>query len=57
MKRSSARAGLLVSVPAYLPAPDPPGVGAIVDPLGDVLIKLFPEGFRPLFCAAAALPA
>ena len=43
-------------VPAYRPAPEP-GVGAIVDPLGEVLIKLFPDGFNPLFCAAAALPA
>jgi hypothetical protein len=34
-----------------------PGVGPIVDPLGDVLIKLFPDGFCPLFCVAAALPA
>jgi hypothetical protein len=28
-----------------------------VDPLGDVLIKLFPDGFRLLFAPAAALPA
>jgi hypothetical protein len=36
---------------------DEPGVGASVEPLGDGLIRLFPEGFSPLACPAAALPA
>ena len=40
----------------YRPAPEPGG-GAKVDPLGEVLIRLFPDGFRPLFAPATALPA
>ena len=40
----------------YRPAPEPGG-GVNVDPLGEVFIKLFPEGFRLLFAPAAALPA
>jgi hypothetical protein len=32
-------------------------VGPSVEPLGEVLIKLFPDGFRLLFAPAAALPA
>jgi hypothetical protein len=35
----------------------PPGVGVRVDPLGEGLISVFPDGFRPLFAPAAALPA
>jgi len=54
--RSPAPAGLLVQFLLYLPVPEP-GVGPNVDPLGDGLIAVFPEGFSPLFCAAAALPA
>jgi hypothetical protein len=33
----------------------PPGIS--VEPLGDVLIKLLPEGFSALLAPAAALPA
>ena len=40
----------------YRPAPELGG-GAKVDPLGEGLIRLFPDGFRPLFAPAAALPA
>jgi hypothetical protein len=40
----------------YRPTPEPGG-GASVDPLGDGLIRLFPDGFKPLFAPAAALPA
>jgi len=40
----------------YRPAPEP-GVGVNVDPLGEGLIRVFPDGFRPLFAPAAALPA
>jgi hypothetical protein len=29
----------------------------MVEPLGDGLIRVFPDGFNPLFCPAAALPA
>ena len=32
-------------------------MGANVDPLGEVLMAGFPDGFRPLFAPAAALPA
>jgi hypothetical protein len=32
-------------------------VGCNVDPLGEVLIRLFPDGFTLLFAPAAALPA
>jgi hypothetical protein len=35
----------------------PGGGGVSVDPLGEVFIKLFPEGFKPLLAPAAALPA
>ena len=34
-----------------------PGAGVNVDPLGEVLIEVFPDGFRALFAPAAALPA
>src|ERR1700737_413048 len=40
----------------YRPTPEP-GAGANVDPLGEGLIALFPDGFKPLFAPAAALPA
>jgi hypothetical protein len=32
-------------------------VGVAGDPLGEVLMAGFPDGFRPLFAPAAALPA
>ena len=35
----------------------PPGAGVRVEPLGEGLISVFPDGFRPLFAPAAALPA
>lgn len=35
----------------------PPGGGVSVDPLGEGLIRLLPDGFKPLFAPAAALPA
>jgi hypothetical protein len=40
----------------YRPVPEP-GAGVNVDPLGEGLIKVFPDGFRALFAPAAALPA
>jgi hypothetical protein len=51
---SSTRA--LDFVVAYRPRPPVPG-GVSVDPLGEVFIKLFPEGLKVLFAPAAALPA
>lgn len=33
------------------------GVGNNVDPLGEVLIEVLPEGLKKLFAPAAALPA
>lgn len=38
-------------------APAPGAFGDSVDPLGDGLIKLLPEGLAALFLPAAALPA
>jgi hypothetical protein len=35
----------------------PPGAGVRVEPLGEGLISVFPDGFSPLFAPAAALPA
>ncbi|MBR1231064.1 hypothetical protein [Bradyrhizobium sp. AUGA SZCCT0182] len=40
----------------YRPTPEP-GAGVTGDPLGEVLIAGFPDGFRALFAPAAALPA
>ena len=42
---------------AYRPGRPPAPGGVSVDPLGEVFIKLFPEGLRVLFAPAAALPA
>jgi hypothetical protein len=42
---------------AYRPGRPPVPGGVSVDPLGEVFIKLFPEGLRVLFAPAAALPA
>ena len=47
----------LLSASYYLPGVEPGPVGAIVEPLGDGLMRVFPDGFNPLFCPAAALPA
>lgn len=42
---------------SYLPGDEPGPAGASVEPLGEGLISVFPDGFSPLFCPAAALPA
>jgi hypothetical protein len=42
---------------AYRPARPPVPGGVSVDPLGEVFIRLFPEGLRVLFAPAPALPA
>ena len=47
----------LLSASYYLPGVEPGPAGAIVEPLGDGLMRVFPDGFNPLFCPAAALPA
>jgi len=47
----------LLSASYYLPGVEPGPAGAMVEPLGDGLIRVFPDGFNPLFCPAAALPA
>ena len=47
----------LLSASYYLPGVEPGPAGAMVEPLGDGLIRVFPDGFSPLFCPAAALPA
>ena len=54
MKKSPARAGLFFAVGQMLSAA---GAGVRVEPLGEGLISVFPDGFRPLFAPAAALPA
>ena len=41
----------------YLPVGEPGAAGARVEPLGEGLRWVFPDGFAPLFRAAAALPA
>ncbi|WP_065750289.1 hypothetical protein [Bradyrhizobium paxllaeri] len=48
--------GFLLSA-CYLPVGEPGPVGAIVEPLGEGLMSVFPDGFSPLFRPAAALPA
>jgi len=47
------RLGFLLSASYYRP----PGAGVSVEPLGEGLISVFPDGFSPLFAPAAALPA
>ena len=47
----------LLSASYYLPGVEPGLAGAMVEPLGDGLIRVFPDGFSPLFCPATALPA
>jgi len=47
----------LLSASYYLPGVEPGPAGAMVEPLGDGLMRVFPDGFNPLFCPAAALPA
>ena len=41
----------------YLPGVEPGAAGVNVEPLGEGLRSVFPDGFAPLFRAAAALPA
>src|SRR5215213_6002415 len=41
----------------HLPVGEPGAAGVNVEPLGEGLRSVFPEGFTPLFRAAAALPA
>lgn len=42
---------------SYLPSVEPGAVGASVEPLGEGLRSVFPDGFAALFRPAAALPA
>jgi hypothetical protein len=42
---------------SYLPGVEPGAAGASVEPLGEGLSRLFPDGFAALFRPAAALPA
>ena len=41
----------------YLPGVEPGAAGVNVEPLGEGLRSVFPDGFSPLFWPAAALPA
>ena len=41
----------------YRPAGEPGAAGINVEPLGEGLRSVFPDGFSPLFWPAAALPA
>jgi hypothetical protein len=50
-------AGLFVIGQFYLPGDEPGVAGVNVEPLGDGLRSVFPDGFSALFWAAAALPA
>jgi hypothetical protein len=49
--------GFLLSASFYLPGDEPGVAGVNVEPLGDGLRSVFPDGFSALFWAAAALPA
>ena len=51
------RGFLLSAEYLYLPGVDPGAAGVSVEPLGEGLRSVFPDGFAPLFRAAAALPA
>lgn len=42
---------------SYLPGVEPGAAGVNVEPLGEGLRSVFPDGFSPLFRPAAALPA
>jgi len=53
LQKSPACAGLLLSASDYRP----PGAGVRVEPLGEGLISVLPDGFRALLAPAAALPA
>ncbi|KRR21159.1 hypothetical protein CQ14_22080 [Bradyrhizobium lablabi] len=56
MKKPRLKRGFLLSA-CYLPVGEPGPVGAIVEPLGEGLMSVLPDGFSPLFRPAAALPA
>jgi hypothetical protein len=50
-------AGLFVVCRCYLPVGEPGPDGPSVEPLGEGLMCVFPDGFTVLLRAAAALPA
>jgi hypothetical protein len=52
-KKAPPQRGFLLSASYYRP----PGVGVRVEPLGEGLISVLPDGFSLLFAPAAALPA
>jgi hypothetical protein len=51
------RGFLLSAKYPYLPGVEPGAAGVNVEPLGEGLRSVFPDGFAPLFRPAAALPA
>ena len=52
------QAGLFIACQmSYLPGDEPGAAGVNVEPLGEGLRSVFPDGFSPLFRAASALPA
>src|SRR5829696_10150940 len=51
------RGFLLSAEYLHLPGVEPGAAGVNVEPLGERLRSVFPDGFTPLFRAAAALPA
>ena len=53
MKEPRLRGDSLLRIGNYRP----PGAGVRVEPLGEGLISVLPDGFSPLFAPAAALPA
>jgi len=57
LDRAASATQALDFLVAYRPARPPVPGGVSVDPLGEVFIKLLPEGLRVLFAPAAALPA
>ncbi len=52
-RKSPAEQGFLLSADNYRPA----GAGVRVEPLGEGLMSVLPDGFSPLLAPAAALPA
>ena len=55
--KSPAKRGFLLPASCYLPGVAPGAAGVNVEPLGEGLRSVFPDGFSPLFRPAAALPA
>jgi hypothetical protein len=53
VEKAPPQRGFLMSASYYRP----PGAGVRVEPLGEGLISVFPDGLSPLFAPAAALPA